>query len=96
MADDDFGIVVGGDDGSGAGSGMIQGTEAVGEGSVVLLKLGAVGGIGRDRDPRTILGERVLRTDETRGCDTPIGKRHNRYEHDNEQTDRESAYRAQQ
>jgi hypothetical protein len=38
MADDDFGVVIGRDDGGCAGSGVIQWAEAVGEGTVVLLE----------------------------------------------------------
>ncbi|PYU29719.1 MAG: hypothetical protein DMG31_16095 [Acidobacteria bacterium] len=87
--------MVGRDDGSRAGTRMIQRAESVGVGSVVLLEHRTVGGIGRERHPRPILGEWVLRTDEAGGGDRSIADRHDRHEHDSEQSDRESAQRTE-
>jgi hypothetical protein len=89
MPDNDFGIVVCRDDGRGAGNGMIERTEAVGEGTVVLLEQCAVGRIGHDGNPRAVLGKRVLHTNEARGCNRPISESQDRYEHGHEQSKRE-------
>jgi hypothetical protein len=95
MPDNDFRIVVDGEDRRGAGTRMIRRNESVGVGAVVLLEPGAVRREGRKRGPRTILGEWVLRADEAGGCDRPIGDHHDRHEHDDEQTDRESGHRTE-
>jgi hypothetical protein len=89
MPYDDLGIVVGRDDGSGVGSGMIQGTEPIGQGSIILLESSAVGGISHDRSPQTVLREGILRANEARRCDRAIGDHHDRNEEGSKQTERE-------
>src|SRR2546427_11842164 len=82
------------DDRCGTGTPMsvvIDLVEFVGVGAVVLLEPSAVGREGRERCPRTILGEWVLRTDEAGGCDRRVGDRQDRHEGGYEQTAQESA-----
>ena len=91
MPDDDFRVVVGRDDRRRAGTRMIIGpSESVGVGSVVLLEAGTAGRERRDRRPRSILGEWVLRADEAGGCDRLVGYGHGRHERADEQTAEES------
>jgi hypothetical protein len=69
MSDDDLGVLVVGDGRSGASARMIGTHRAVsvGVGSVVLEEPDAVGRHGRERSPRAVLGERVLKADEVGG-----------------------------
>ena len=81
VPDDDFRVLVVRDNRGGMGRPMVQGTEPVEKRAVVLLEHGAVGRIRRDRDPRAVLGERVLGANEARRRDRAVGGRRDSGQH---------------